>query len=320
VIYTLRHRTIYQYEGRVSFAQCVLRLTPRSSRTQTVLLSAITLEPRPARTDAGIGPFGERTLRVLIDQPHEVLIIESRCRVDVHAPPTGDAADSEPWETVRLLSFADCDLGPEGPAAFLYPTRRTPCIAPITDYARQSFTSGRPIVEAAADLMRRMRRDFVYDPEATTVATPAAEAFVRRHGVCQDFAHIMIAGLRGLGLAAAYVSGYLRTIPRAGQPRLEGADATHAWVSVWCGPAWGWIGFDPTNAVFAEDDHIVLAVGRDYGDVAPIDGVILTSGVQTVCVEVDVIPEGEALPPTLAAAIAADKRAPGDRFSGLGAR
>jgi transglutaminase-like putative cysteine protease len=309
VIYTLRHRTIYQYEAPVSFAQCVLRLTPRSSATQTVLRSAITVEPRPAHTDAGFGPFGERTLRILIDQPHEVLLIESRCRVDVHAPPTGDPADSEPWETVRLLSFADSDLGPEGPAAFLYPTLRTPSIAPITDYARQSFTPSRPIAEAAGDLMRRMRRDFVYDPEATTVATPAAEAFVRRHGVCQDFAHIMIAGLRGLGLPAAYVSGYLRTIPPAGQPRLEGADATHAWVSVWCGPARGWLGFDPTNAVFAEHDHIVLAVGRDYGDVAPIDGVILASGVQTVGVEVDVIPEGEALPPTLAAAIAADHHA-----------
>ncbi|MDB5446521.1 MAG: Transglutaminase [Phenylobacterium sp.] len=306
MIYTLRHRTTYHYEDAVSFAQCVLRLTPRSSPTQTVLRSAITVLPTPAKTQAGEGPFGERTLRVLIDEPHEVLMIESHGRVDLHVPPTGDPADSEPWESVRRESFADTDLGPDGPAAYLYPTRRTPNTAVITDYARESFAPGRPIVEAAAELMRRMRHEFVYDPEATTVSTPAPEAFARRHGVCQDFAHIMIAGLRGLGLPAAYVSGYLRTIPPAGEPRLEGADATHAWVSVWCGEARGWIGFDPTNAVFAENDHIVLAVGRDYGDVAPIDGIILAPGVQTLDVEVDVIPEGETLPPTLAAAIAAD--------------
>ena len=296
MIYTLRHRTTYRYEDPVSFAQCVLRLTPRSSPTQTLLRSAITVHPRPHHTQSGVGPYGERTLRVLIDEPHEVLVIESHCRVDVHVPPTRDPADSPPWETVRLESFADRDLGPEGPAAFLYPTPRTPNAAPITDYARQSFPPGRPIVEAAADMMRRMHQEFHYDPEATTVSTPASEAFKRRHGVCQDFAHIMIAGLRGLGLPAAYVSGYLRTIPPPGQPRLEGADATHAWVAVWCGQDRGWLGFDPTNDVFAENDHIVLAVGRDYGDVAPIDGIILAPGVQTQEVEVDVIPEGEPRP------------------------
>jgi transglutaminase-like putative cysteine protease len=298
VIYTLRHRTTYRYEDPVSFAQCVLRLTPRSSPTQTLLRSAVTVLPRPHHTQTGVGPFGERTLRVLIDEPHEVLVIESHCRVDVHVPPAGDPAASEPWERVRLESFADSNLGPEGPAAFLYPTPRTPNTAPITDYARQSFPPGRPIVEAAADLMRRMYRDFTYDPEATNVSTPASEAFQRRHGVCQDFAHIMIAGLRGLGLPTAYVSGYLRTIPPPGQPRLEGADATHAWVALWCGPATGWLGFDPTNDVFAENDHIVLAVGRDYADVAPIDGIILAPGVQTLDVEVDVIPDGE--PPPVA--------------------
>jgi transglutaminase-like putative cysteine protease len=293
VIYRLRHRTTYRYEEAVSFAQCVLRLTPRTSPTQTVLSAEVSLQPPPSQQFAGEGPFGEHTLRVLIDEPHEVLVIESRCRVEVQVPPTPDPAASEPWENVVRQSFSHPDLGPEGPAAFLYPTRRTPTTAAITDYARASFPPGRPIVEAAADLMQRMRREFTYDPEATTVATPAPEAFARRHGVCQDFAHIMIAGLRGLGLPAAYVSGYLRTIPRPGQPRLEGADATHAWVSLWCGSSRGWVGFDPTNAMFAENDHIVLAVGRDYGDVAPIDGIILAPGVQTLDVEVDVIPEDE---------------------------
>jgi transglutaminase-like putative cysteine protease len=146
-------------------------------------------------------------------------------------------------------------------------------------------------VAAVAELNNRIHADFRYDPGATEVSTPVAQAFEARHGVCQDFSQIMIVGLRGLGLPASYVSGYLRTIPPPGQPRLEGADATHAWIAVWCGSALGWIGFDPTNAMLAGDDHLVLAVGRDYADVAPIDGVILASGGQTLKVEVDVIPE-----------------------------
>ena len=293
MIYSVRHSTTYTYEEPVTFARCVLRLTPSSSATQTVLESRVAVTPRPSSSAKGVGPFGEQTLTVVIDKPHRVLGIEARSRVDVHARPIGDPADSEPWEVVRARAYETRQLGPEGPAVFLYPTRRTPNSPAITDYARASFPEGRPILVAAAELMTRMHADFTYDPEATTVSTPAAEAFSGRHGVCQDFAHVMISGLRGLGLAAAYVSGYLRTVPPPGQPRLEGADATHAWVSVWCGDQRGWIGFDPTNAVFAEDSHIVLAVGRDYSDVAPIDGVILAPGVQTLKVEVDVIPDEE---------------------------
>ena len=142
--------------------------------------------------------------------------------------------------------------------------------------------------------MRRMRDDFTYDAEATDVSTPIAAAFEGRHGVCQDFTHIMIAALRGLGLPAAYVSGYLRTIPPPGRPRLEGADATHAWVNLWCGPQDGWVGFDPTNAILARDDHITLAIGRDYADVAPVDCIILSAGAQTLDVDVDVIPDDRA--------------------------
>jgi len=141
--------------------------------------------------------------------------------------------------------------------------------------------------------MRRIQRDFVYDAEATTVSTPAAEAFRARRGVCQDFAHIMICGLRGLGLPAAYVSGYLRTTPPPGKPRLEGADATHAWVALWCGERQDWVGFDPTNALLVEDSHIRLATGRDYADVAPISGITLAPGDQALQVAVDVIPEAE---------------------------
>jgi transglutaminase-like putative cysteine protease len=291
VIYTLRHRTTYKYGSEVTFARCVLRLTPRSSASQTVLEGSVRVTPIPKHTFQRTGPFGEQTLTVVIDTPHRALVIEARARVDVHTPPIDNLWDSPTWEQVRERSFDTDILGSEGPAAYLYPTARTPLSAVITDYARASFPSGRPILEAADELMRRIHADFTYDSKATEVSTPAAEAFAARRGVCQDFAHIMIAGLRGLGLPAAYVSGYLRTIPPEGEPRLEGADATHAWVSLWCGDDRGWIGLDPTNAIVVQNDHIVLAIGRDYSDVAPIDGIILAPGGQKLKVEVDVIPE-----------------------------
>jgi transglutaminase-like putative cysteine protease len=293
VIYALRHRTTYKYGSEVTFARCSLRLTPLSSASQTVLESLVRVTPAPKYTVQRTGPFGEQVLTVIIDAPHRALVIEALARVDVHAAPVPDSSDSPPWETVREAALKTSLLGPDGPASYLFPTARTPLTAPITDYARLSFPPGRPIIEAAAELMRRMRADFIYDAKATEVSTPVAEAFAARRGVCQDFAHIMIAGLRGLGLPAAYVSGYLRTIPPPGKARLEGADATHAWVSVWCGESSGWIGLDPTNAIFAQNDHIVLAIGRDYSDVAPIDGIILAPGGQKIKVEVDVIPEGE---------------------------
>jgi len=293
VIYALRHRTTYKYGSEVTFARCVLRLTPRSSAGQTVLESSVRVTPTPKYTMQRTGPFGEQTLTVIIDAPHRQLLIEARARVDVHARPVEAPEMSPAWERVREISFGADALGPEGPCAYLFPTARAPLSHQITEYARRSFAPGRPIVEAVAELMTRMYEDFTYDSKATEVSTPAREAFDKRRGVCQDFAHIMISGLRGLGLPAAYVSGYLRTIPPPGKPRLEGADATHAWVSVWCGAERGWIGFDPTNAIFAQNDHIILAVGRDYSDVAPIDGIILAPGGQKLKVEVDVIPEGE---------------------------
>ena len=292
MIYEIRHRTTYDYESKVTFARCVLRLTPPSSAGQTVLRSGVTISPTPARSVSRIGPFDEATLTVLIDTPHKELVIEARSRVEVH-PARDTLPFSMAWEAVRARALAGTSVASNAPATFLYPTRRTPVTPDITDYARESFAPGREIVEAASDLMTRINRDFVYDGDATSVSTPTAEAFAKRRGVCQDFAHIMICGLKGLGLPAAYVSGYLRTRPPPGRPRLEGADATHAWVSLWCGEDIGWIGFDPTNAIIAAESHIVLATGRDYADVAPIDGILLSPGDQELKVAVDVAPEGE---------------------------
>jgi transglutaminase-like putative cysteine protease len=157
----------------------------------------------------------------------------------------------------------------------------------------ESFPAGRPVLEGGLELTHRIKAEFRYDPTATDAATPTAEAFALRRGVCQDFAHVMIAGLRALGLPAAYVSGYLRTVPPPGRKRPAGADASHAWVSLWCGEAAGWQGLDPTNGIPAGLDHVSLAFGRDFADVSPVDGVIVASGGHTLSVSVDVIPQDE---------------------------
>jgi transglutaminase-like putative cysteine protease len=310
VIYWVNHKTTYTYESEVSYARCVLRLTPPSNAVQTLLENAVAITPEPSDRLKRTGPYGEATLTVVIDKPHKVLVIQATSWVDVHAPPAPDAACSPAWEHVRAAALASTALGPDCPAAYLYPTPRTPLSPAITDYARASFPADRPIIEAGIDLMTRIHAEFVYDSKATTVSTPASEAFQVRRGVCQDFAHIMIAGLRGLGLPTAYVSGYLRTNPPPGRPRLQGADATHAWVLLWCGEAYGWIGFDPTNAILALNDHITLAVGRDYSDVAPIDGIMLSPGEQELKVEVDVIPEDELAAESRARTVARPVRPP----------
>ncbi len=293
MIYTLRHRTTYEYESQVKLARCVLRLTPPTTLTQTVLNSQIIVTPRPSLVQERVGPFGVKTTTVLVDTPHKALIIEARAMVEVRTRTAGALSTDPSWESVRSQAFASVNLDVDGPAAFLYPTLRTPLSPAITEYARASFTPGRRVIEAAIELMNRIHADFTYDPEATDVRTSPEDSFEARRGVCQDFAHVMLSGLRGLGLPGAYVSGYLRTTPPPGRPRLEGADATHAWVSLWCSETRGWIGFDPTNAMLVEKDHIILAVGRDYADVAPIDGIILAPGRQTLKVEVDVIPQDE---------------------------
>lgn len=290
MIYNVRHRTTYRYSTAVTFARCVLRLTPRETQAQTLLESTISITPRPARSRTHVGPFGERVTTVAVETAHTELVIEARSRVEVNRPAPLLSFDGLSWEGAREQAFASSALGPEAPAHFLYPTAAAPVLPAITAYGLESFQPGRPIVEAAAELMRRIKQGFIYDPEATGVSTPAITAFEARRGVCQDFTHIMIAALRGIGLPAAYVTGYLRTIPPPGKARLEGADATHAWVWLWCGEGPGWIGFDPTNDVVVASDHIMLAVGRDSADTAPIDGVILGAGDQKLKVAVDVVP------------------------------
>jgi len=288
VIYDIRHITTYAYQSPVAFSLCALRLRPTSRAGQKVLSVAVELDPPAAQRTPRACFFGNHFEIVRIDDEHRSLKVSATARIAVARPEP--PAVTPPWEEARQQAFGVHDLGPQSPAHFIYASRAVSLDEPVVAYARESFPPGCEILTGARDLMRRIWEDFDYDPKATLVSTPLGEAFMKKKGVCQDFAHIMIAGLRGLGLPARYVSGYLRTVPPPGKERLEGADATHAWVAVWCGPFDGWVGLDPTNNILVGDDHIILAEGRDYADVAPIEGVILSSGGQDVSVAVDVIP------------------------------
>ncbi len=294
MIYDIRHITTYTYEASVASTRCAIRLTPRDDRGQRVVESQVELAPAPETTRESVDFFGNRIVEATIRAPHARLRVSLTARVEVAREEPPAAALTPPWETIARDACAIRRLDCETPAHWLFPGRLTPLHAPATDYARECFPPGRPILEGAAALMARIQKDFAYDPDATHVATPLADAFAARGGVCQDFAHIMISALRGLALPAAYVSGYIRTLPPPGQPRLEGADASHAWVAVWCGEPFGWIHLDPTNAMFADDNHIVVAIGRDYADVSPIDGVIVGAGRQALDVSVDIRAVGAA--------------------------
>jgi transglutaminase-like putative cysteine protease len=289
VIYDIRHVTTYSYDSAVSFARCSLRLEPRSGEGQQLISHSVDIRPRAAERTTRRDFFGTHTESVSIEVAHRNLRIDSRSRVSVARRALARNAASPAWEDVRDVAFEATSLGPDSPVGYVFASALVPVLPTVTAYASASFSPGQGILAGAAELMRRIRSDFKYDPKATVISTPLKDVFEKRHGVCQDFAHVMIAALRGLGLPAAYVSGYLRTIPPPGKPRLQGADATHAWVAVWCGAGLGWIGFDPTNELLVENDHIILAVGRDFSDVSPVDGIIVGSRQQKLNVAVDVL-------------------------------
>jgi transglutaminase-like putative cysteine protease len=290
VIYDVRQTTTCSYATPVARARHVLRLTPVSRDGERVHVAALQIVPEPVHRREGQDFFGNRLTWIEIDEPHQLLTVKLSARVAVDALIEPAPLATPAWEEVREAAFATSDIGSLSPAHFLFPSRMVSLDPEIRDYIRQSFTPGRTVFDAAIELIGRMKCDIVYDTGATTVTTTPPMSFALRRGVCQDFAHIMISGLRGIGLPAAYVSGFLRTLPRTDPTRLQGADAMHAWVALWCGAAAGWIGLDPTNAVLASEDHVVLAVGRDYTDVAPMDGVIFGSGEQQIDVAVNVTP------------------------------
>ena len=286
--YNVTHVTRYTYRATVELTTGLLRLKPVSRDGQILESFSLKTDPPCLPPSERIDAFGNAVLSLRIEKPHRELTVEADSRVRIERPSVLEL--SPPWETVASEALTVPSLGSDCPAIALYPSRALSLFDGATAYARTSFTEGRPVYEAAMELTHRIRADFVYDPEATEVSTPAHVAFQQRRGVCQDFANIMVAALRGLGLPALYVSGYIRTIPPAGKERLAGADASHAWVSLWCGGSMGWMDFDPTNAIAVHNDHVEVARGRDYSDASPIVSMVLSSGSHDLEVEVDVVP------------------------------
>ena len=286
--YAIVHRTRFSYVFPVRFARCNLRLKPIDWDGQRVESHSLSIEPAAIETQARGNGYPVNVNRLLVEKPATELLIESRARIVVdRIAPVAEASDLSVAEAGRLARET-YDLGPFGPANYLFPSPLIAAFPEIAAWCAVELRPERGLVEAGLALARAIQAGFHYDGSATQLDTSPAEAFANKSGVCQDFAQIMISGARSAGLAAAYVSGYLRTKPPPGQERLVGADATHAWILLWCGPARGWIGFDPTNGVTMGADHIVTAVGRDYGDVAPIDGIFLGQDGQEIEVAVDV--------------------------------
>jgi transglutaminase-like putative cysteine protease len=292
MIYDVRQETVYHYASPVAYARHVVRLGLIDRSDQRVIAAALDFTPAPVDRREGEDFFGNRVTWIALDQPHDSLIVKvaARVAVDRVVPVAPDATPA--WEDVRTEAFASDDLSPNSPAHFLFPSRQISLDPEIRDYAAASFAPGRAILDGAIDLMQRIKAEFVYEVGATTASTTPRMSFALRRGVCQDFSHIMISGMRSLGLPTAYVSGYLRTVQSPSEVKLAGADAMHAWVLAWCGADAGWIGLDPTNGILAGNDHVVLAIGRDYADVAPMDGVVFASGSQRLEVSVSVIPVG----------------------------
>lgn len=287
------HETVYRYARPVELAQHIAFLRPRDDAGQRLVAFELDIEPRPARRSDEPDAFGNTRTLFALNTPHDALRVTARSRVQWRPP--APHAPAPAWEDARARWRYVSGGAPEPAVPFVFASPLLPLHEPLRDWAQPSFTPGRPLDEAALELMNRLHAGFRYDPDATHVGTPVLEAFERRAGVCQDFAHLMIAALRSLGLAARYVSGYLLTAPPPGQPRLLGADASHAWVAVALpqpeGPS-AWLELDPTNDCVAGPGHVRLATGRDYGDVTPLRGVIRGGGHHELTVSVDSLPVG----------------------------
>ena len=284
--YNVLHETLYSYESPVVLSQQLLHLTPRLLDFQTLIQHRIAIEPTPAETRARDDYFGNPVTQILLAAPHGRLSVSAQSQVEV--TPRVVPEGGEKWEGVRdgLRRGGGTLLEP---IQFMFESPHVEFLRDLSSYAEPSFAAGRNVLAAALDLTRRIHADLTFDPKATSVSTPLREVLARRRGVCQDFAHFMIGCLRMLGIPARYMSGYIRTTPPPGQPQLVGADASHAWVSVYCGGA-TWVDLDPTNNVVVGDGHVTLAWGRDFSDVTPMRGVILGGGEQELEVRVTVTP------------------------------
>ena len=293
MLYEVEHQTRYVHAGRVSTSRHLGYLTPRTLPWQTVHRHAISIDPYPAESVARADAFGNSVTQFSILTSYTELDVTSRSLVEVW-PRSASGQDVDPdvslaWEDVRDQGVFRANAPSDEPAEFRYRSPYIELAPELADFARPSMTPGRPLLSAAIELMHRIHDGFRFDAGATSITTPVTRVLAERGGVCQDFAHLQIACLRSFGLAARYVSGYLLTDPPPGQPRLVGADASHAWLSVWC-PPFGWVDLDPTNAVLPDGRHVTTAWGRDYGDVSPLRGVVLGSAAHELYVGVSVVP------------------------------
>ncbi|OJF96628.1 transglutaminase family protein [Pararhizobium antarcticum] len=290
MLYDINLKITYAYEAPVSGGRHIVRVLPISlNDRQRLVAGTVTCLPAPEERRENTDFFANPATMILFRKAHEKLVIRMQARVQVE-PPTL-TADFSPDLACLPADIANCwALDGNSPHHFIGPSPRLPDDTGIAAYARSVIRDGMTIRQIALAICERIHKDFVYDPKATTVDTTPREAFKIRRGVCQDFTHVMIVALRSLGIPAGYVSGFLRTIPPAGKERLEGADAMHAWVRLWCGTTSGWMELDPTNNILAGSDHIVVGHGRDYSDVAPVIGVLKSYGSHKTEQAVDVIP------------------------------
>jgi len=291
--YRVSHSTKFLYTDLVPLGHNEAHLTPRTFWRQECQLARLDINPSPVALHYWTDYFGNQVTYFTLAEAHRELSVTSVSQVEVFVPFMPEAPRTPAWETVRLALRKPHDEDTMAASQFVFDSPLARASHELGEYARKSFPTGRPLVEGLLDLTARIYTEFKYDPTATCIHTPTAEVFQKRRGVCQDFAHLQIACLRSLGLAARYVSGYLQTDPPPGQTRLVGADASHAWLSVFC-PETGWLDFDPTNNQMPSLRHVTLAWGRDYGDVSPVRGVFLGGGSHTMRVAVDCLPLDEA--------------------------
>ena len=286
--YSVRHRTTYRYAQEVSYSHHLVHLAPRDTAHQQVKAFELIVAPKSAHQTRRKDFFGNRTEWLALNEPHSVMEMVAESRVAVFEPPARDAETSEPWEDVRArVESAGVEIA--NVVQYVFDSALTGFSADLSAYAAESFDVRRPILAGAMELMSRIHSDFRYDATVTDASTPVDRIFEMRAGVCQDFAHFGIAAMRSLGLPARYISGYLLTKPPPGRERLVGADASHAWFSIWA-PPFGWVDLDPTNDVIPGEGHVTVAWGRDYWDVAPINGVVTGGGDHLIEVGVDVVP------------------------------
>lgn len=290
-LFEITHRTTYRYRSPVTVSHHLLRVTPRRLPRQFPLEHRVETTPAPATLSQRTDYFGNDVTFATIEGAHRELTVTAHGRVAVGPPAIPEPAETPDWESVRWLCRCDRSATVLEASEFTFASPNVPIDPVFAEYAAPSFAPGRSILEAGLGLAARIHADFKFDPTATSVSTPVREVLAKRRGVCQDFAHFALACLRSMGLAARYVSGYLETLPPPGAPRLAGADASHAWVALFC-PGLGWIDLDPTNNCLASMRHITAAWGRDYTDVSPIRGVLLGAGEHSLSVAVDVLPQG----------------------------